>query len=63
MPYDEGSASAQVGTGIQVWTKDSDSCLCAGVMIREVYTVSRRRKPGHVLRGTREEGLLEKSET
>ena len=48
-----------VGMRIQVWTKNSDSSLCADVLITEIYTVSRYRKPGYTLKSTGEERHLE----
>lgn len=42
--------------GIQVWTKNSDSSLCADVLlITEISTVSRYKKPRYTPRNTGEE--------
>lgn len=48
-----------VGMRIQVWTKNSDSSLCADVLITKIYTVSRYRNPGYTLKSTGEERHLE----
>ena len=45
--------------GIQVWTKNSDSSLCADVLITEISTVSLYRKAGYTLKNTGEERQLE----